>query len=75
MSYSRLCDINKKKGNITNKAQGEHKLPGSKENSRVLHRKKKASLSSRVDPIHQDNKFRDLVEKLIQLEPNDLPKS
>ena len=33
-----------------------------------------ASVAQRVDPIHQDNKYRAMVEKLIQLEKNDWPK-
>ena len=30
-----------------------------------------ASVAGRADPINQDNKYRVMVEKLIQLEPND----
>ena len=33
-----------------------------------------ASVARKEDPINQDNKYRALVDKLIQLEPNDWPK-
>ena len=70
-----VTSIKKKGGNITSKSQEVYKLPGSKENGRVLHgTKKHASVAWRVDPINQDNKYRALVEKLIPLELNDWPK-
>ena len=74
-AYSRSCDVYKKrKGNIRSEAQKEYNLLESKENSRVVHGRKHTSVAWRVDPINQDNKSRALVEKLIQLELNDLPK-
>ena len=33
-----------------------------------------ASVTWRADTINQDNRYRALMEKLIQLEPNDWPK-
>ena len=55
-----------------NKAHEECKLSGSKENSRVLDRRK--DVARRINPIYQDNEYTVLVEKLVQLEPYDWPK-
>ena len=54
--------------NTWSKSQDECVLPESKENSRVLYGRKHASVAWRVDPINQENEYRALVEKRIQLE-------
>ena len=59
---------NKNKRNIRNKTREEYNFPGSKEN---VGSSVGENTYGGVDPINQDNKYRALVEKLIQLKPND----
>ena len=74
--YSRSCDIYKKekeilgvkhKRNIT--FLEERKIVGS-----YLGENTYTSIAQSVNPINQDNKYRALAEKLIQLELNEWPK-
>ena len=78
LTYSKSCDIYKKK------EEKEILEMKHRKNASFLEAKKivgtymgensYASDARRADTINQENKYRALVEKLIQLEPNDWPK-
>ena len=65
----------KRKGNTWGETQEESVPTGSKKKCWNLHGRKQLHLCcTKVDTTNNDNKYRALVEKLIQLETTDWPK-
>ena len=76
LAYTRSCKAYKKEKEIL---QVKHKsnvsfLEARKIVGTYMHKNSYASVAQRANTINQDNKYRALMEKLIQLEQNDRPK-
>ena len=75
LAYARSCDIDKKeKETLKEKPKMNLSFQKARKTVGFFYGRKHASDGWRGDPINQENEYRALVEKRIQLELNDWPK-